>query len=197
MNNHYVIVKRILDLLAAIILMIVLSPIYLFLSLIIKLDSKGPILFKQKRIGISQSYFVIYKFRTMRIQAPKDAPTHLLDDPVRWVTRIGKILRKTSLDEIPQLINIIRGEMSFVGPRPALWNQYDLIEAREKLGVHEVLPGITGLAQISGRDLLSIEQKALLDGEYVKTISLIKDIKIILKTIVKILKRDGVKEGKS
>ena len=187
--------KRVLDVLLSITGLIVLSPVFLVLILAIKLDSKGPILFKQKRVGIHKRYFDILKFRTMRIDTPKDTPTHLLDDPDQWITRVGKFLRKTSLDELPQIINILKGEMSIIGPRPALWNQYDLIEERDKYGANDVPAGITGWAQINGRDELEIDVKAKLDGEYVENIGLLMDMKCFFKTILSIVKSDGVVEG--
>jgi O-antigen biosynthesis protein WbqP len=188
-------VKRIMDFILALISIIILSPIFLIISLIIKLTSEGPVFFRQKRIGKSKKEFYILKFRTMRTDTPKDMPTHLLDNPDAYITKIGKILRKTSLDELPQLINILKGEMSFIGPRPALWNQYDLIAERDKYGANDVYPGLTGWAQINGRDELPITVKAKLDGEYVKNISFFFDIKIFYLTIVSVLKSEGVKEG--
>ena len=159
----------------------------------IKLDSKGPILFEQKRIGIRKSTFQLYKFRTMRTDTPKDMPTHLFQNPEAYVTGVGKILRKTSLDELPQLYNIIKGEMSIVGPRPALWNQDDLVAERDKYGANDVSPGLTGWAQVNGRDELAIPVKARLDGDYVRKISLGMDVKCILKTVEKVVKRSDIK----
>jgi O-antigen biosynthesis protein WbqP len=173
----------------------VLSPVFLILILAIKLDSKGPVMFKQKRIGINKSHFNILKFRTMRIDAPKDMPTHLLINPEQYITKMGRFLRKTSLDELPQIINIFKGEMSIIGPRPALWNQYDLIEERDKYGANDVPPGLTGWAQINGRDELPIEIKAKLDGEYVQEISFLLDVKCFFGTIISVVKGDGVIEG--
>jgi len=163
--------------------------------MLIKIDSKGPVLFKQKRVGKGISYFYILKFRTMRIDAPKDTPTHLLENPEQWITKIGKFLRKTSLDELPQIWNIFVGHMSIIGPRPALWNQYDLIEERDKYGANDIRPGLTGWAQINGRDELPIEVKAKLDGEYVRNISFWLDVKCFFGTIISVLKSDGVVEG--
>lgn len=191
----YKIVKRILDIFLSLVGLIILSPLFILLIFFIRLDSKGPILFKQKRVGINKSHFYILKFRTMRIDTPKDIPTHLLDNPHQWITRVGKFLRKSSLDELPQIINILKGEMSIVGPRPALWNQYDLIEEREKYNANSVLPGLTGWAQINGRDELPIPVKAKLDGEYIKKLSLIFDVKCILLTVLCVLSNKGVKEG--
>lgn len=187
--------KRFYDTVLSFIGLIVLSPLLLVLVILIKLDSKGPILFKQKRIGRNKKHFYILKFRTMRIDTPKDTPTHMLENPEQWITKVGKFLRKTSLDEIPQIINILKGDMSIIGPRPALWNQYDLVEERDKYDVHKLYPGLTGYAQINGRDELPIPEKAKLDGYYVKHISLWLDIKIFFGTIVSIFKSDGVVEG--
>jgi len=191
----YLMFKRFYDTLGALIGILLLSPLYLIIMILIKFDSKGPILFKQKRIGRNKKYFNILKFRTMEIDAPKDTPTHMLENPEQYITRMGKFLRKTSLDEIPQLINILKGNMSFVGPRPALWNQYDLIEERDKYGVHKLLPGITGWAQVNGRDKLLITDKAKLDGEYLKHLNLWTDIKLVIKTFIVVFKSDGVVEG--
>ncbi|MGN8646347.1 sugar transferase [Gracilibacillus sp. HCP3S3_G5_1] len=191
----YLKVKRIIDFLLALIGLIILSPVFLILIIAIKLDSKGPVLFKQKRVGINKTHFHILKFRTMRIDTPKDTPTHLLGDPDTYITRVGKFLRKTSLDELPQILNIIAGQMAIIGPRPALWNQYDLIEERDKYGANDVLPGLTGWAQINGRDELSIDIKAKLDGEYIERIGPLFDLKCFVGTFVSVLKRDGVVEG--
>ncbi|MCC2339380.1 sugar transferase [Bacillus tropicus] len=187
--------KRIIDFTIALIGLIILSPIILILILCIKVDSKGPVLFKQRRIGKEKKEFYILKFRTMRIDTPKDTPTHLLKNPEMYITKLGKFLRKTSLDELPQILNIIKGEMSIVGPRPALWNQYDLIKERDKYGANDIIPGLTGWAQINGRDELPIDVKAGLDGEYAQKISFLLDIKIFLKTVISVAKSDGVKEG--
>ncbi|MDQ0232750.1 O-antigen biosynthesis protein WbqP [Metabacillus malikii] len=188
-------VKRLIDIILSLIGLILLSPIFLILIIAIKLESKGPVLFKQKRIGINKTHFNILKFRTMRIDTPKDTPTHLLENPDQYITKMGKFLRKTSLDELPQIWNIFMGQMSIIGPRPALWNQYDLIDERDKYGANNVLPGLTGWAQINGRDELSIEVKAKLDGEYVEKISIGMDVKCFIGTIVSVLKSDGVVEG--
>ena len=187
--------KKFYDFVLSLIGFIVLSPLFLLLIILIKIDSKGPILFKQKRIGRHKTHFYILKFRTMRIDTPKDTPTHLLENPKQWITKVGKFLRKTSLDELPQIINILKGDMSIIGPRPALWNQYDLIEERDKFGVHDLYPGLTGYAQINGRDELPIPEKAKLDCYYVKNISLWLDIKIFFGTIKSIFKSEGVVEG--
>ncbi|MCM3610386.1 sugar transferase [Planococcus sp. MERTA32b] len=191
------VMKRIIDFSLSLAIIIGLSIVFLLLCIIIKLDSPGPILFKQRRIGKDKKEFNILKFRTMKIDAPNDMPTHLLDKPDAYITRVGKFLRKTSLDELPQLINILKGEMSIIGPRPALWNQYDLIAERDKYRANDVLPGLTGLAQISGRDELPIEVKAKIDGDYVEKKSPGLDAEIFVKTVFSVLKSDGVKEGKS
>lgn len=188
-------IKRFFDCVLSLLGLIILSPLFLFLILLIKLDSKGPILFKQKRIGRNKKPFLIFKFRTMRIDTPKDTPTHQLENPSKWITKVGKFLRKTSLDELPQIINILKGDMSIIGPRPALWNQYDLIDERDKYDVHKLYPGLTGYAQIHGRDELEIPKKAELDGYYVKHISLWLDIKIFFGTFISIFKSEGVVEG--
>lgn len=189
------IVKRMIDIVLSGLGIIVLSPILLVLVVAIKMDSKGPVLFKQKRVGIHKSHFNILKFRTMRIDTPKDMPTHLLQNPEQWITKVGGFLRKTSLDELPQIFNIFVGQMSIIGPRPALWNQYDLIEERDKYGANDVLPGLTGWAQINGRDELEIPVKAKLDGEYVKKMSFGFDVKCFFGTITSVLKHEGVVEG--
>ena len=194
-RNSYVKIKRVLDFTLSLIGILVLSPIYLILMLAIKLDSPGPILFKQKRVGIHKTHFNILKFRTMKIDTPKDMPTHLLANPEQYITKVGKFLRKTSLDELPQIINILKGDMSIIGPRPALWNQYDLLEERDKYGANDVMPGLTGLAQISGRDELEISVKAKLDGDYVEQMSFGMDVKCFFGTILSVLKSDGVVEG--
>lgn len=191
----YKFIKRILDIILSLCGMIVLSPLFLVLIIAIKLDSKGPVLFKQKRIGLHKKHFFILKFRTMRIDTPKDTPTHLLENPEQWITKIGKFMRKTSLDELPQIWNIFVGDMSIIGPRPALWNQYDLIEERDRYGANDVLPGLTGWAQINGRDELPIKQKAELDGYYVKNMSFALDCRCFFGTILSVLKSDGVVEG--
>lgn len=187
--------KRLIDLLISLLGFIVLSPLFLILCLLIKITSKGPIFFKQKRVGIHKTYFDILKFRTMKIDTPKDVPTHLLSDPDQYITSVGRFLRKTSLDELPQLINITKGDMSIVGPRPALWNQYDLIEQRDLYQANDVMPGLTGWAQINGRDELEISVKAKLDGEYVQRMSFLFDCKCFLLTITSVLKHEGVVEG--
>jgi O-antigen biosynthesis protein WbqP len=190
-------VKRVIDFTLSLIAMIILLPVFLIIAILIKLDSKGPVLFKQKRVGKNKKYFYILKFRTMRIDTPEDMPTHMLKTPEMFITRVGKFLRKTSLDELPQIINILKGEMSIIGPRPALWNQYDLIEERDKYGANDIYPGLTGWAQINGRDELPIDIKAKYDGEYVEKMSFLFDVKIFFKTIFNVLRSEGVKEGAS
>lgn len=187
--------KRAIDLFLGIIGLVVLWPLILILVIWIKLDSKGPVLFKQKRVGIHKTHFNILKFRTMKIDTPKDTPTHLLENPEQYITKAGKFLRKTSLDELPQILNIIKGDMAIVGPRPALWNQYDLIEERDKYGANDIRPGLTGWAQVNGRDELEIPVKAALDGEYVKNMSFALDVKCIFKTAVQVFTHEGVVEG--
>jgi O-antigen biosynthesis protein WbqP len=184
-----------IDLVLSIVGLVILSPLFLILIIAIKIDSKGPVFFKQKRVGIHKTYFNILKFRTMRIDTPKDTPTHLLENPEQYITKMGKFLRKTSLDELPQIINILRGNMSIIGPRPALWNQYDLIEERDKYSANDVPVGLTGWAQINGRDELPIEVKAKLDGEYAEKIGFMMDVKCFFGTIFSVLKGDGVVEG--
>ena len=187
--------KRFIDFILSLIGLIVLSPIFLILCIWIKLDSRGPIFFKQKRVGKNKSHFNILKFRTMYIDTPKDMPTHLLSNPDQYITKSGKFLRKTSLDELPQIINILKGDMAIIGPRPALWNQYDLIAERDKYGANDVVPGLTGWAQINGRDELEIDVKAKLDGEYVERMSFLFDCKCFFGTITSVLKHEGVVEG--
>lgn len=194
-SMNYLVVKRIIDFVLALIGLIILSPVFLVLILAIKLDSKGPVFFKQKRFGKDKAFFNILKFRTMRIDTPKDTPTHLLANPDQWITKVGKFLRKTSLDELPQIINILTGEMSIIGPRPALWNQVDLIEERDKYGANAIPVGLTGWAQINGRDELPIEVKAKLDGEYAQKMSFPMDVKCFFGTIVSVAKHEGVVEG--
>lgn len=191
----YLIVKRLFDFILALIGLILLSPLFLIIIIAIKLDSKGPVFFKQKRVGVNKTHFNILKFRTMRIDTPKDMPTHLLKNPEQYITKVGKFLRKTSLDELPQILNIIAGSMAIVGPRPALWNQYDLIAERDKYGANNIRPGLTGWAQINGRDTVSIEDKARYDGDYVENLGVKMDVKCFIGTIVTVLKRDGVLEG--
>ena len=182
----YTPIKRTIDVLLSGIGILVLSPILLLLCIAIKLDSPGPILFTQKRVGIHKSYFQIYKFRTMRTDTPKDMPTHMLSNPEQYITRTGKFLRRTSLDELPQIFNIFKGDMSIVGPRPALWNQYDLIADRDKYGANDVLPGLTGWAQINGyRGDTSIEKRIEYDLYYIENWTMVFDMKILILTIFK------------
>ena len=189
-------IKRLIDFTLALCGIVILSVPMILISCIIKLDSKGPVLFWQKRVGKDKKFFMMPKFRSMRTDAPANMPTHLLNDPEVWITPVGKFLRKSSLDELPQMFSILKGDMSIVGPRPALWNQEDLIAARDKVNANSVRPGLTGWAQINGRDELPIDVKAAYDGEYVKNLSLMMDIKCFMMTIVKVLKHDGVVEGR-
>lgn len=189
------IIKRILDFILSLLGLIILSPLFIIIMIVIKIDSKGPVFFKQKRVGKDKKYFNILKFRTMKIDTPKEVPTHMLENAESYITKVGNFLRKTSLDELPQIINILKGNMSIIGPRPALWNQDDLIEERDKYRANEIKPGLTGLAQINGRDELEIPVKAKLDGEYVEKMSFLFDIKIFFKTIFKVFKHDGIVEG--
>ena len=191
------VIKRLLDIVLSLCGIVALLLPMAIIAFAIKIDSKGPVFFKQKRVGRNKEHFEILKFRTMLTETPKDVPTHELADSKKWITKVGKILRKTSLDELPQLFNIFKGEMSIIGPRPALWNQFDLIEERDKYGANNVRPGLTGLAQISGRDELEIPVKAKLDGEYVEKISLFFDIKCFIKTIGSVIRSDGFVEGKA
>ncbi|TSB48573.1 sugar transferase [Alkalicoccobacillus porphyridii] len=191
----YLKVKRCFDLIISLVGLVMISPILLVLVLAIKLESPGPVFFKQKRVAINKTYFSILKFRTMRVDTPKDTPTHLLKNPDQYITKVGKFLRKTSLDELPQIFNIIAGQMSIIGPRPALWNQFDLIEERDKYHANDIRPGLTGWAQINGRDELPIDIKAKLDGEYIKKIGVLMDIKCFFGTFVSVAKSDGVVEG--
>lgn len=193
--GSYRYIKRGIDILLSGLAVIILSPALLVLCAAIKIDSRGPILFKQKRIGIHKTYFWIYKFRTMRTDTPKDMPTHLLANPEQYITKVGKFLRKTSLDELPQIFNILKGDMSIVGPRPALWNQDDLIAERDKYGANDVMPGLTGWAQINGRDELEIPVKAAFDGEYVKKFGFAMDVRCFFGTFLSVLRGDGVVEG--
>ena len=193
MYKHFL--KRVFDFIMASFGIIFLSLPMLIIALAIKLDSRGPVFFKQKRVGKGKKHFNILKFRTMRIDTPHDAPTHELSDPKKWITKVGGFLRKTSLDELPQLFNIWVGQMSIIGPRPALWNQFDLIEERDKYGANDVRPGLTGWAQINGRDELEIDVKAKFDGEYIEKMGFFFDCKCFFGTITSVLKHDGVVEG--
>ena len=189
------IVKRFIDVLLSLLGLIVLSPVYLLIFIAIKMDSKGSAIFVQKRVGKNKCIFNIYKFRSMYIDTPKNMPTHMLQEVDSHITKVGKLLRKYSLDELPQIFNILKGDMSIIGPRPALWNQYDLIEERDKYGANDVRPGLTGYAQISGRDELPIDVKAKFDGEYVLNMSFWFDVKLFFATILSVIKHDGVVEG--
>ena len=191
----YLPIKRLIDLVLSVCGLIVLSPLLIAIVIAIKLDSKGPVIFKQKRVGKNKTYFNIWKFRTMRTDAPKDMPTHLLSSPDAYITKIGKFLRQRSLDELPQILQIVVGKMSIIGPRPALWNQYDLIEERDKYGANDITPGLTGWAQVNGRDELEIPVKAKLDGEYVETLGFMMDCKCFIMTIFSVARHDGVVEG--
>ncbi|MTC84553.1 sugar transferase [Streptococcus uberis] len=191
----YQVVKRLLAILISGLAIIILSPVLLAVAIAIKCDSKGPVLFKQKRVGKDKKHFMIYKFRSMYVDAPADMPTHLLKDPTAMITKVGAFLRKTSLDELPQLFNIFKGEMAIVGPRPALWNQYGLIAERDKYNANSIRPGLTGWAQINGRDELEIDEKSRLDGYYVAHMSFLMDLKCFFGTFISVLKSDGVVEG--
>ena len=187
--------KRLLDIILSGCGIVVLAPVYLVLAIAIKVDDPGPVFFRQKRVGLHKTHFQILKFRTMKMETPKDTPTHLLENPQQYITRVGRILRKLSLDELPQIFQIFTGKMSVIGPRPALWNQFDLIEERDKYGANDVRPGLTGWAQINGRDELPIDVKARLDGEYVEKLSFLFDCRCFFGTILSVLRSDGVVEG--
>ena len=187
--------KRLLDIVLSFCGLAVLAIPMVIFAMIIKLDSKGPVLFWQKRVGLHKETFMMPKFRSMYTETPSDMPTHLLNDPQRWITPVGKVYRKLSIDELPQIWCILTGKMSIIGPRPALWNQFDLIEERDKYGANDVRPGLTGWAQINGRDELEIPVKAKLDGEYVEKMSFLFDCKCFLGTIFAVLRHDGVVEG--
>lgn len=187
--------KRIFDITLAIVAIIILSPILLIIALFVKIDSKGPLFFKQLRVGKNKKEFYIFKFRTMKIDTPSYVPTFLLENPEIHITKLGGILRKTSLDELPQLINIIKGDMSFIGPRPTIRKEIELYNEREKNRVYEITPGLTGWAQINGRDQISLEDKVKLDSYYLNNISLKLDMKILFLTIVKVIKSEGFREG--
>ncbi len=187
--------KRLMDILLSGIALIPLSVVYLILAIVIKIDDPGPVFFRQKRVGLHKTHFEILKFRTMKMETPKDTPTHLLKNPEQYITRVGKFLRKYSLDELPQILQIFTGKMSVVGPRPALWNQFDLIAARDQYGANDVRPGLTGWAQINGRDELPIDVKAGLDGEYIQKMGFLFDMKCILGTVLPVFSGSGVVEG--
>jgi len=189
----YPFIKRFGDVVLSVIGLVVLSPVFLLLILAVKIDSKGPVMFKQKRIGRKKKQFTMLKFRTMKNDSPRDTPTHLLENPGKHITKIGKFLRKTSLDELPQIFNIIAGHMSIIGPRPALWNQDDLIKERDKYGANDIRPGLTGWAQVNGRDELTIRVKAEFDGEYVRKMGFLFDCKCFMMTVLKVFRGDGIK----
>jgi O-antigen biosynthesis protein WbqP len=191
----YLLVKGPMDRLLALFAIVVLSPLFVLLAIVIKLDSSGPVFFKQRRIGKDKTIFQLLKFRTMRVDTPSEIPTHMMTQASSYITKIGSLLRKTSLDELPQLFNVLQGTMSLVGPRPALWNQDDLIALRETQGVHRVKPGITGYAQVKGRDELPIPQKAQLDAYYVNHQSLWLDVKILILTVFAVVRTKGFAEG--
>ncbi|MEA4999063.1 MAG: sugar transferase [Candidatus Limiplasma sp.] len=188
--------KRALDIVLSAVGLVVLLPVFLAVALLVKADSPGPVFFRQKRVGKDKVLFEILKFRTMRTDTPHDVPTHQLSRSVSYITRVGRVLRKTSMDELPQLINILLGQMSIIGPRPALWNQDDLIACRDLYGANNVLPGLSGWAQVNGRDELAIDKKALRDGEYAQNVTFALDAKCFFLTIVKVFRGEGVAEGK-
>lgn len=188
-------IKRVIDIILSSLAIVILAFPMLIIAIAIKIDDPGPVLFKQKRVGIHKSYFNLYKFRSMKMSTPKDCPTHLLENPEQYITKVGRFLRKSSLDELPQIYNIFIGKMSVIGPRPALWNQDDLISERDKYGANDVKPGLTGWAQINGRDELEIPVKAKLDGVYVEKLSFLFDCKCFLGTVISVFKSDGVVEG--
>lgn len=193
----YIKIKRVVDILLSGAGLVVLSPVFLGVMLAIKLEDgwRAPVFFSQKRVGNHRTYFQLYKFRSMKLDAPHDMPTHLLRDSEQYITKVGKVLRRTSLDELPQIFNILKGDMSVIGPRPALWNQEDLLAERDKYGANDVVPGLTGWAQINGRDELEIDVKARLDGEYVEKLSFLFDVRCFFGTIFHVLRSDGVVEG--
>ncbi len=191
----YLLCKRIMDVVLSGCAILVLSPLLAGIAIAVKLDSPGPVLFKQKRVGKNKKLFEIWKFRSMRTDTPEDMPTHMLSNPDAYITKTGRFLRKTSLDELPQLFNILRGQMAFVGPRPALWNQDDLVAERDRYGANDITPGLTGWAQINGRDELEIPEKARLDGEYVEKLGFAMDVKCFFGTIRSVLSHKGVVEG--
>lgn len=191
----YIILKRVSDIVLSLLALIILAVPMLIVAAAVKFTSKGPVLFWQKRVGKGKKTFMMPKFRSMYTDTPANMPTHLLNDPKRWITPVGRFIRKTSLDELPQLLSIFKGDMSIVGPRPALWNQDDLIAERDRYGANDIRPGLTGWAQINGRDELPIDVKARLDGEYVEKMSLLFDLRCIALTALKVLKHDGVVEG--
>lgn len=194
-GNYEKYVKPVLDSILSFGGLALLYPLYAGIAIAIKIDDPGPVFFTQKRVGKDKRFFMLHKFRTMKMSTPHDVPTHELQNPDQYITRVGRVLRRTSLDELPQIWDIWRGKMSIIGPRPALWNQRDLVECRDQYGANNVMPGLTGWAQINGRDELEIDVKAELDGEYVKRMSLLFDLKCFFDTIKSVLKSDGVVEG--
>ena len=192
MYNKFV--KRLIDIVLSLLGILILAIPMAIVAIVIKVDDPGPAIFRQKRVGKNKELFWLYKFRSMKLNTP-DIPTHLLEDPQRYISKVGNFIRKTSIDELPQLLNILKGDMSVIGPRPALWNQDDLIAERDKYGANDVRPGLTGWAQINGRDELPIDVKARYDGEYVERLSFGFDVKCFFGTIVSVLKHDGVVEG--
>ena len=196
-KDKYLKVKRFLDIVLSLSGLIVLAPVFLVLIAAIKADSPGAAMFTQRRIGMGGREFLILKFRTMRQEAPNYTPTHMLENPERHITRVGRFLRKTSLDELPQLINILKGDMAVVGPRPVMWNETELIEARQRCGANDVPPGITGWAQVNGRDQLTLEEKVRLDGYYVRHLGFWMDVKCLARTVIPVLTGKGVVEGKA
>lgn len=195
-KRGFLIIKRAFDVAFSLVCLAVLIIPFILVAILIKLESRGPVFFTQDRFGMYKSMFRIYKFRTMRFDAPKDVPTHLFDEANFYITRVGHFLRKTSLDELPQLFNILIGEMSVVGPRPALWNQHDLIAERDRYGANDVRPGLTGWAQVNGRDELPIDVKAKLDGDYVASMSVRFDLKCLWRTVRAVISQDGISEGR-
>ncbi|MEH7239558.1 sugar transferase [Bacillus sp. JJ1562] len=188
-------IKRLIDIVLAVLALIILFPLFLIIIICIKLDSKGPVLFRQLRVGRDKKEFYILKFRTMKVDAPKDMPTFMLENPQQYITKLGSFLRRTSLDELPQIINIIKGEMSIIGPRPVIRNEELLYIERDRLGVYSIKPGLTGLAQINGRDIITVEEKARLDGYYANNCTFVLDLKIFLISIIIVLKSKGIREG--
>jgi Sugar transferases involved in lipopolysaccharide synthesis len=188
-------IKKMLDFMLSFLAIILLSWLILLLCIVIKVTSQGPVFFLQKRIGICKKEFYIIKFRTMYIHTPQNVPTHLLQNPEQYITPVGKFLRWSSLDELPQLFNILKGDMAIVGPRPALWNQYDLIKERDKYDANNVRPGLTGWAQVNGRDEIPISTKSKLDGEYIEKMGIRFDLKCLFKTVTCVIKHDGIREG--
>ena len=193
------VIKRLIDFILSSIAIIVLALPMLIISIVIKIDDPGPVLFKQKRVGKKKNgeitYFMIWKFRSMKVSTPRDTPTHLLDNPEQYITRVGRFIRKTSLDELPQIFNIFKGDMSVIGPRPALWNQDDLISERDEYNINSLKPGLTGWAQINGRDELPIPAKVQMDKVYYDKLSFWFDVKCLFMTVVSVFKHDGVVEG--